>query len=136
MTGRADDTAGYVLSPVEMPAVAAGDTSTVLLGTVPYDAVITDASVVPRAAITANATNYGSLVLQNKGPLDSGSVVAASRSWSAVNSVAGAKEKLALSVTPGVLEVKAGDRLQIVHTSNAAGLAMPAFSVLITFRAR
>lgn len=136
MTGRADDTAGYLLPPAEMPGVAAGDTSTVQLGTVPYDAVITDVTIVPRAAITANATNFGTISVQNAGPLDSGSTVVATRSWAATNSAAGTKEKAVLSVTPANLEVKAGDRLKAVHTTAAAGLIMPAFSVLVTYRAR
>lgn len=135
MTGRADDTAGYVLPPAEMPAVAAADTSTVQLGTVPYDAVITDVTIVPRTAITANGTNFGTISIQNAGPLDSGSTVVATRSWAATNSVAGTKEKATLGAAAN-LEVKAGDRLKAVHTTAGSGLAMPAFSVIVTYRAR
>jgi len=136
MTGRADDTAGYVLPPVELAAVAAGDTSTVLGPIVPYDAVITGVELVPRANVTANGTNYGVLTIQNRGPLASGNVAAASRSWATVNSVAGTKERATLSGTPANLEVKAGDQLQFVRTTFGTGLAMPAMTALVTFRAR
>jgi hypothetical protein len=136
MTGRGDDTAGYVLT-LELPAVAAADTSTVVAsGSIPYDAVIRRVDIVPRAAITFNATNFSTLSLQNKGPLGSGSTVVATRTWAAGSSVAGTKEQMTLSGTPANLEVKAGDILQVVHGTGGTGLAMPAVNVLVTYQAR
>jgi hypothetical protein len=136
MTGRADDTSGYVLT-MELPAVSAGDSSTVVAtAAFPYDAVIRRVDLVPRAAITANGTNFGAIAVQNKGPLGSGSTAVASRSWAATNSVAGTKETLALSGTPANLEVKAGDLLQAVHTGGGTGLALPALALQITYQAR
>lgn len=137
MTGRADDTAGYVLT-LEIPAVAAADTSTVVAAaSIPYDAVIRKVEIVPRAAITFNATNFSTLSLQNKGPLGSGSVVVATRTWAATpSSVAGTKETMTLSGTAANLEVKAGDLLQVVHGTGGTGLAMPAVNVLVTYQAR
>lgn len=136
MTGRGDDTAGYVRS-IEIPAVSAGDTSTVVVPEgVPYDARVTRAEIVPRAAITANGTNFSTLTLQNKGPLGSGSTVVATRTWAATNSVAGTKEQMTLSGTPANLELKAGDQLQVVHGTGGTGLAMPAVSVIVTYKAR
>lgn len=136
MTGRADDTSGYVLS-LELPAVAAADTSTVVAtANIPYDARVTRVDIVPRAAITANATNFSTLTVQNKGQLGSGSTVVATRTWAATNSAAGTKESMTLSGTPANLEVKAGDILQVVHGTGGTGLAMPAVAVLITYLAR
>jgi hypothetical protein len=136
MTGRADDTSGYVVS-VEIPAVSAGDTSTVLVPvSTPYDSRVTRVDIVPRAAITANGTNFGTITVQNKGPLGSGTTAVASRAWSATNSVAGTKESATLNGTAANLELKAGDQLQVVHTTAGTGLALPAISVLITFLAR
>jgi sensor domain CHASE-containing protein len=136
MTGRADDTSGYV-KVVELPAVAAADTSTVVVPEgIPYDARVLRVDLVPRAAITANGTNFSTLSLQNKGPLGSGSTVVATRTWAAGNSVAGAKEQMTLSGTPANLELKAGDQLQVVHGTGGTGLAMPATSVLVTYLAR
>lgn len=136
MTGRADDTSGYVRS-VEIPAVAAADTSTVVIPEgVPYDARVTRVDLVPRAAITANGTNFATITVQNLGPLGSGNTPVASRTWSATNSVAGTKESATLNATPANLELKAGDRLQVVHTTAGTGLALPAISVIITYLAR
>jgi hypothetical protein len=136
MTGRSDDTSGYVIS-VEMPAVAAADTSTVVFAvSMPYDARITKVEIVPRAAITANGTNYATIAVQNKGPQGSGTTNVATRAWNTGNSVAGTKEALTLNGTAANLEVKAGDLLQVVHTSAGTGLALPAINVLVTYLAR
>lgn len=136
MTGRSDDTSGYV-RVVELPAVTAGDTSTVVMPEgMPYDARVLKAEIVPRALITANGTNFATLSLQNKGPLGSGSTVIATRTWAAGSSVAGTKEAMTLSGTPANLEVKAGDQLQVVHGTGGAGLALPALSVIVTYLAR
>lgn len=136
MTGRADDTSGYVLT-LELPAVSAGDTSTVVAAaSIPYDARVTRVDIVPRAAITANATNFSTFSLQNKGPQGSGSTVIATRTWAATNSVAGTKESMTLSGTPANLECKAGDLLQVVHGTGGTGLAMPAVNVLVTYLVR
>lgn len=136
MTGRSDDTSGYVLS-LELPAVAAADTSTVVAtAAMPYDARILKVEIVPRAAITANGSNFSTLSVQNKGPLGSGTTVVATRTWAAGNSLAGGKEALTLSGTPANLEAKAGDLIQAVHGTGGTGLAMPAVSVLVTYLAR
>jgi hypothetical protein len=136
MTGRADDTSGYVLT-LELPAVSAGDTSTVVANAaIPYDAVIRRVDIVPRAGITFNGTNFATVTLQNKGPLGSGNTPVASRTWSAGSSVAGTKEAATLNGTAANLEVKAGDLLQAVHTTAGTGLALPAISVIVTYQAR
>lgn len=136
MTGRSDDTSGYVVT-LEIPAVAAADTSTVVYtAAIPYDGRVTKVEIVPRAAITFNGTNFATIAVQNKGPLGSGSTNIATRTWSAGSSVAGTKEQLTLNATPANLEVKAGDLLQVVHTTAGTGLALPAISVLVTYLAR
>ncbi len=136
MTARTDDTDGYVIT-VELPAVAAGDTSTVVMPSgIPYDARVTKAEIVPRGAMTANGTNFTTLSLQNKGPTGAGSTVIATRTWAATNSVAGTKERMTLSGTPANLELKAGDQLQVVHGTGGTGLATPAVAVLVTYLAR
>lgn len=121
-----------IFTLVEIPAVAAADTSTVLFGAgMPRDGHVVSVQLVPRAAITANATNFATITVQNKGPLGSGSVAVASRTWSATNSVAGTKELATNNGTAANLEFKQGDILQVVHSSAAAGLALPAISVVV-----
>lgn len=116
---------------VEMPAVSAGDTSTVVLPNVVRDFHVVSLQIVPRAAITANATNFAVITLQDRGVLGSGSTAMASRSWATVNSGAGTKELATLNATPANLEGKQGDQLIIVHSTGGTGLALPAIAVLV-----
>lgn len=125
------ETDGHFLV-VELPAVAAADTSTVIAPAMPWDGVVARVQIVPRAAVTANGTNFATVTVQNKGPLGSGSTAMASRTWSATNSVAGTKEDATLNATQANREAKAGDVLQVVHSSAGSGLALPAISVIIT----
>lgn len=121
-----------LFTTVELPAVAAADTSTVAMGAgMPRDGHVVSLQLVPRAAITANGTNFATITLQNKGPLGSGSTAMASRTWSATNSVAGTKESGTLNGTAANLEFKQGDILQVVHSTAGTGLALPAVSVVI-----
>jgi hypothetical protein len=137
MTGRADDTSGYVLTYELAAQGTAGDTTTVVIPTdVPYDARVLKVEIVPRAAITANGTNFATYTLQNKGPTGAGSTVVATRSWAATNSVAGTKEAMTLSGTPANLELKAGDQLQLARSVGGSGLATPAIAFLVTYLAR
>lgn len=116
----------------------AGDTGTTVIAnfTAPYDGTVVRVDIVPRAAITANGTNFAVYTLQNKGPLGSGSTAVASRSWAATNSVAGTKEQATLNATAANREVKAGDQLQLVRSVGAAGLATPAMSWIVTILPR
>jgi hypothetical protein len=122
----------------ELPAQGtAGDTSTTqFTQPVLIDGVVTKVELVPRAAITANGTNFATYTLQNKGALASGTTVVASRAWSATNSVAGTKEQAALSGTAANREVKAGDTLQLVRSVGGSGLATPAMSVIVSIQPR
>lgn len=121
---------------VEIPGVAALDTSTVVGPSMPRDGHVVSVQIVPRAAITANATNFATITVQNKGPLGSGSTAVASRTWSATNSVAGTKEAATLNGTAANLEFKQGDQMIVVHSSAASGLALPAISVVIGYQPR
>lgn len=121
---------------VEMPAVSAGDTSTVVLPNVTRDFHVVSMQIVPRAAITANATNFATITLQDRGALGSGSTAMASRSWATVNSVAGTKESATLNATPANLEGKQGDQLIVVHSTSGTGLALPAIAVIVAWLPR
>lgn len=116
----------------------AGDTGTTVIGSfaAPFDGTIVRVEIVPRAGITANATNFAAYTVQNKGPTGAGTTAVASRSWAATNSVAGTKEQATLNVTPANREVKAGDQLQLVRSVGGTGLATPAVSWIITILPR
>jgi hypothetical protein len=105
---------------------AAANTTLQLAGLVmPWKGTVKGVVFVPSAAITANVTNFSILTIQNRGPLLSGVVAMASRTWAAVNSVAGVAEAFTLNATAANLEVAAGDNIQVAQTSGAAGLLIP-----------
>jgi hypothetical protein len=135
MSAASEDTSGRVLA-IETAAFGATADATVTGPNVHADGRIVKVEFVPSAAITANGTNFSTLTLQNKGGLKSGTTAVASRAWSATNSVAATKEAFALSGTPANLEVKAGDRLDLVQTHGGTGLAIPTGTLLITYLAR
>lgn len=112
----------------------AGDTSTTVITspTIPFDGYVAKVEIVPRAVITANATNFAVYTLQNKGGTGSGTTAVASRTWAATNSAAGVKEPMTLNVTVANREVKAGDQLALARTVGAAGLATPNIAVIVT----
>jgi hypothetical protein len=116
----------------------AGDTGTTIISnfTAPFDATVVSVALVPRAAITANGTNFAVYTLQNKGVQGAGTTAVASRSWAATNSVAGVKEQATLNGTAANREVKAGDQFQLVRSIGAAGLATPAMSWIVTLLPR
>lgn len=135
MSATSEDTSGRVLV-LEVPTYTAAGDTTVTGPNVHFDGRVVKVEYVPSALITANATNFSVLTLQNKGPLKSGTTAVASRTWAAGSSVAGTKEAFTLSATPANLEVKAGDRLDLVQTHGAAGLALPTGTLLVTVLAR
>jgi len=135
MSASSEDTSGRVLV-LETAAFGATADATIVGPNVHADGRIIKVEFVPSAAITANGTNFSTLTLQNKGPLKSGTTTVATRAWSATNSVAGTKEQFTLSGTPANLEVKAGDRLDLVQTHGGTGLAIPTGTLLVTVLAR
>lgn len=91
---------------------------------------------VPKAAVTANATNYFDLRVRNR-TTGAGATNIATRSYVATNSVAFTKEtsgvtaNFALNVTPANLIVAKGDTLTVEKVNTGTGLAMPAGVVTI-----
>jgi hypothetical protein len=131
MSASSENTSGRILA-LETAAFGATADATVAGPNVHADGRVTKVEWVPSAAVTANGTNFSTLTLQNKGPLKSGTTTVATRAWSSVNSVAGTKEQFTLSGTPANLEVKAGDRLDLVQTHGGTGVALPTGTLLVT----
>lgn len=101
----------------------------------PFDVEVTDVTWIPNAAITADATNYFSLVVKNRGA-GAGSTAIATRAYSATNGVAFAPEPVTLSSTDEDRHVDAGDLVTVAKTNAGTGLAMPDGLVQVTVRAR
>jgi hypothetical protein len=125
---------GFPVPVVSAAYTATGDTTNA--GPVmPLKGTLVSVQFIPSAAITANATNFSTLTVQNKGTNGlSGTTAMASRSWAATNSVLSTPETFTLSGTPANLEVQAGDVLQIVQTHGGTGLIIPAGSFVFYVR--
>lgn len=91
----------------------------------PFDMKITRVRWVPTANITANATNFFTATVRNRGTDASGTAVAASRSYAATNSLAHVPEDCTLSSTPADLDVAEGDLLTVEKLVTGTGLSMP-----------
>jgi hypothetical protein len=117
---------------IYVPGQATAGTADEFTGIVaPFSGRITKVEWIPKAAITANATNYFTLNIRNRGAGGAGSTIAWSRAYSATNSTAFVAET-GTNGSPTNRRVAKGDNLTIERTvSNATGLAMPAGTVVI-----
>lgn len=90
----------------------------------------------PKAAVTANGTNYFTLRVRNR-TTGAGNVELGTRSYVATNSVAFTKEtagvtaNFALSGTAANLIVAKGDVITVEKVNTGTGLAMPAGTVTV-----
>lgn len=101
----------------------------------PFPLKITGVKWLPKAAVTANATNYFTLNLRNRNS-GAGTALPAARSYAATNSVALTPEDMTLSSTAADLNVAAGDHLTVEKLVSGTGLAMPAGTVQVYAQAR
>lgn len=90
----------------------------------------------PAAAITANATNFFTLSLRNRGAAGAGTALPVSRSYAATNSVAWVNEACTLSATAADLLLAAGDSLTVQKVESGTGLTCPAGLVVVSLRFR
>ncbi len=101
----------------------------------PFRCVVTAVKWTPNAAVTADGTNYFSVVVKNRGS-GAGTTAIATRAYSATNGVAFTSETVTLSGTAADLNVAAGDLVSVAKTVGGSGLAMPDGLVQVTVRAR
>lgn len=93
----------------------------------PFNGTITAVQYTPSAVIVANATNFRTLTVRNKGTNGlAGTTAVASRAWSAGNSAQSVAELFVLSGTPANLEVKGGDVFDLNQGATGTGLIIPA----------
>lgn len=102
----------------------------------PYNLKVTGAKWIPKAAVTANGTNYFTLTLRNRKGDASGTVNPATRSYAATNSTALMPEDMTLSSTASDLLLAAGDHVTVEKLVTASGLAMPAGTVRVYAQVR
>lgn len=116
--------------------IAAGSALEVSAFVAPANMSVTSVKWLPAAAITANASNYFTLSLRNRGAAGSGTVLPASRSYAATNSVAWVNETCTLSATASDLLIAAGDTLTVQKVETGTGLTCPAGLVVVALRFR
>jgi hypothetical protein len=137
MTQLAEISGDHTFRIVLPVAMAAAGTDDEYPGfTLPWNGTITGAKWTPLAAVTANGTNFTTLSLRNRKADASGSVLPASRSYAATNSVAFVPEQLTLSSTAADLSVAAGDHITAQRVHTAAGLVVPAGVIEVTVKVR
>lgn len=111
----------------------AGTDESFSVGESPNDATVSEVSIIPDAALTADATNNRTFTLQNKGQAGLGTTVLATL----VTNVAGGNwvafdEKLmTISAVAADLLITAGDVLVMVETHGGTGVAHPRMQVVV-----
>jgi hypothetical protein len=116
---------------VYVPGQATAGTVDEFTGIVaPFSGRITKVQWIPKTAVTANASNYFTLNIRNRGAAGAGTTVAWSRAYSATNSTAFVAET-GTNGSATNRRVAKGDNLTIERTVTGTGLAMPAGTVVI-----
>lgn len=131
------DTAPLLRSiSAEVPAQGtAGTVQDFVIGEAPYAGTVTEVTIIPEAAVTANATNYRTFRVVNKGQAGAGTTVVASFATDTVTTddLAAFDEKaLTLSVVAGATTVAEGDVLVADETITAAGVAHGGYTIQVT----
>jgi hypothetical protein len=110
--------------------VAAATTlQTVILGEAPDAGVVSEVSILPASGVTANATNYRTWTLYNRGTGGAGTVVVATMTTATVALVDNDERLMTLSATAADLVVAADDVLELVETIAAAGVIHTGYRV-------
>ena len=120
-----------------LDAAASTTTAATYFWRAPVAGEVQAVHMVPGAAVTANDTNFGTVIC-NKGA----STIIASKSTKTTAGggsgdwVAGTPVPLALSATLANRELAAGDVLSFQITKDGSGVQIPASAMVVTFRPR
>lgn len=117
-----------------VPAATIAATQDQVIGEAPFAGTVTSVKLVPEAALTANATNYRTFRVVNKGAAGAGTAVVASFATDTPTTddlVAFDEKVVTLSVTPANLVVAAGDVLAADETVTASGIAHSGYRIFV-----
>ncbi len=110
----------------ELPALGATVGGDQTIGRAPYAGTVSAVTFTPEANVVADATNYRTLTLTNKGADGNGTTAVATLTFNAGGTRNDFDESsFTLSGTPANLTVAEGDILAIVETVAGTGLANP-----------
>lgn len=109
----------------------AGTSEGCVVGRAPFDGTLVTASIIPQAALTADATNNRTFSLHNRGQAGTGTTVMATLVTDVAggNWVAYDEKFMTLSGTPANLQFSQGDVFAIVETTGGTGVAHPQLMV-------
>lgn len=114
----------------------AGTANEVVVGRVPFRAVVTGVWWAPNAAVTGAATNHFTGRLRNR-VSGAGDVTVASKTYdNAVNATAFDDNALTLTATAADLNVEEGDVLTWQKVIVGTGLAMPDGQIVVAIKRR
>lgn len=118
----------------DVGAAAAGDAQDEVVGEAPFAATVTGVTITPEAALTANATNYRTFRVVNKGTDGTGTTVVASFATDTPTDddlVAFDEKAIPLSGTAANLDVAEGDILVADETVTGTGVAHSGYHIQI-----
>jgi hypothetical protein len=104
------------------------------VGEAPFDGSVTSVKIVPEANLTANASNFRTFRLLNKGQDGNGSTVVATFATDTptADDLADFDERvIPLSVVAGAANVVAGDVLAVDETVTGTGVAHSGYRVIV-----
>lgn len=138
MPGLLDLPGPQVLRSEIQAQATAGNADSWVIGTLPFNAVITGVKWIPDAAVTGAATNNFAFQLLNKGPANAGTGAPTTVKTyaSGTNSVINTPEAYTMSTTATDINGTAGDVLVWTRTVNGTGLASPRGQVEVTYQVR
>jgi hypothetical protein len=116
----------------------AGTTQDWVIGEAESGGTVTDVTIIPEAAVTANATNYRTFRVVNKGQAGAGTTVVASFATDTVTTddlVAFDEKTITLSGTAANLVLTAGDVLVADETITASGVAHGGYTIKVVWSA-
>lgn len=113
----------------------AGTVQDFVIGEAPFAGTVTEVTIIPEAAVIANATNFRTFRVVNKGQAGAGTTVVASFATDTVTTddlVAFAEKALTLSAVANATTVAEGDVLVADETVAAAGVAHGGYTIQVT----
>jgi hypothetical protein len=117
-----------------VPAAGAAVAQDQTVGEAPFDGTVTEVTITPEAALTANGTNYRTFALVNKGQAGAGATSVATFATDTPTTddlVAFDEKALTLSGTAANLDVTEGDVLAVVETVAGSGVAHSGYHVRV-----
>lgn len=115
-----------ILARADLPVTIAAGVPETTLGEAPFDATVTEVSIVAEAAMTGATATARTLTVYNRGQAGAGTTVVATLAFiTGVDLVANDKKNLTLSAVAGALTLTAGDVLECVETVASTGTVRP-----------